>query len=496
MSDNALTGLDDAFARREDPSARQLGAREDHGVVPFLLADREPADLELARPGHLTRPLRDRLPWLELYFAVQFGWGALLFVPGAQEYRAVIRALPYVSSLVLLALYLPAVRGTFPAGSRWMLGALAVLAANLLHPTSQPYAGIAQWLFQLAIAAPLFWACGAVRSRRQIARALLVIFLLNCASAGLGILQVYFPDRMMPAQLNSLGLQLNDFYIDSQSYMGPDGRIITRPPGLSDMPGGAALAGGLAALFGMGLVTRSKSFGQRVGALAAIAIGLTVIYLTQVRSILLMVIAAAIVLCLVALRQRRLAAAGWIAAAGGGLLVAGFLWASAIGGQSVEQRFLGIGELGAVRTYQESRGHFLSYTLEELLNEFPLGAGVGRWGMMNTYFGDSTDLRSGPLYVEIQLTGWLLDGGIPMWILYGGALLMALLAAFRLTGSGNDDLRQTAALVLAVQVMVVSLAMVGPVFNTQMGMLFWACASLLYGMATVPLSDDAAEERA
>ena len=165
--------------------------------------------------------------------------------------------------------------------------------------------------------------------------------------------------------------------------------------------------------------------------------------------------------------------------------MASFFWASSVGGDSIEQRFLGMREAGVVRTYQESRGHFLAYTVQELLDEFPLGAGVGRWGMMSTYFGDPTDLKAAPLYVEIQLTGWLLDGGIPMWILYGGGVLFSLLASLRLTSSPDPELGHTALVVLAVQVMIAGMAMVGPAFNTQLGMLFWACASMLHGMANV-----------
>ena len=71
------------------------------------------------------------------------------------------------------------------------------------------------------------------------------------------------------------------------------------------------------------------------------------------------------------------------------------------------------------------------YTLSELLYEFPLGAGLGRWGMMQVYFGDPTLWQAPPIHVEIQPTGWLLDGGVPMWLLYGGALVMALRTRYR-----------------------------------------------------------------
>ena len=35
--------------------------------------------------------------------------------------------------------------------------------------------------------------------------------------------------------------------------------------------------------------------------------------------------------------------------------------------------------------------------------EFPLGAGLGRWGMMHVYFGDPTLWQAPPIHVEVQL---------------------------------------------------------------------------------------------
>jgi hypothetical protein len=497
MSENTLAALDEAFTSPPATEPHTLAV-----VVPFGDERYEQQAVQAPRASAISRtqslPLRDRWPWLELYFVVQFAWGAVLFLPGAQDYRPIVRALPYASSLALLGLYLPApMSAGFPMASRWLLAALGLLALNLLHPTTQPFAGMAQWIFQLAIAAPVFWTCKALRSRSQVERVFLVILILNAASAGLGILQVYFPDQFMPSQFSSLGMQLNDAYVDSQTYLGRDGRWVVRPPGLSDQPGGAAIAGSLAALLGLALSVRARTAARLIGAMASVALGLTVIYLTQIRSVLLMVIGAAALLCVLFLRQRRFAAAGWIAGTGGVLVVAGFLWAASVGGESVEQRFLGITEAGAVRTYQESRGHFLAYTVGELLDEFPIGAGVGRWGMMNTYFGDAANVRAEPIYVEIQLTGWLLDGGVPMWILYGGAIFLSLLGTFRLIRRNADpDVGHYASLVLAVQVLIVGMAMAGPAFNSQLGMLFWSCASAVHGLTIVARDESSSEEAA
>ena len=118
----------------------------------------------------------------------------------------------------------------------------------------------------------------------------------------------------------------------------------------------------------------------------------------------------------------------WIAGSAGALVVASFTWAVAVGGESVVERFQSILDVGVVQSYQENRGIFLSYTLQELLYEYPFGAGIGRWGMMTAYFGDPTNWQFPSLWAEIQPTGWLYDGGILLWVFYGGAIVQRYLS--------------------------------------------------------------------
>jgi hypothetical protein len=56
----------------------------------------------------------------------------------------------------------------------------------------------------------------------------------------------------------------------------------------------------------------------------------------------------------------------------------------------------------------------LKITFRKLLFEYPLGCGVGRWGMMTYYFGRFDANPNPAVFVEIQPTGWLFDGGIPL----------------------------------------------------------------------------------
>jgi hypothetical protein len=489
MSENVLAKIDEAFARRTarrigrpplvQPVAREAGAALDN------------ADSETDADAQESSALDHR--WLYLFMSIQFFWGVLLFVPGAQAFRSIVRALPYVSGLGLLCLYLvqpsPVRR---PKASALLLAALLLLTVNLLHSSSQLTAGIAQCLFQLCIAAPMFWAYKTVRSPRQAEQLLVFVLFANFVSAALGVLQVYEPARFMPPQLSG---QLDADWLDMMTYVGASGQTITRPPGLSDTPGGAAVAGGLTALLGLGLTLRARKPWQTACVVVMSAIGLAAVYLAQVRSVLLMTVGAAAVLGVMALRQGRFARAGWLAGMAAALVVASFFWAASVGGSSIERRFLDLREQGTLSVYRENRGAFLAYTTGELLEQYPLGAGVGRWGMMNQYFGNPNEFQSTPIYVEIQLTGWLLDGGVPMWLLYGGAILLSMFVVFRMASSHDSLLSEVAMIVMSVQVFITGMSMAGPAFNTQLGILFWTLVSATHGAASSPGSEESEFQR-
>jgi hypothetical protein len=477
MSDDLLATLDERIAAVRDRAGTSTNASPG-----ALAAHARFRPIEQQAAADVS--LRDRWPWVEWFVYAQFLWGALLFVPGAQAYRPLIRALPYATSVGLLALYVtqrtPWIKA--PGSASFMIAALAVLVANLLHPTTQFLAGAMQCVFQLMIAAPVFWAWKAVHDEQRLLRIVRLVFLLNVLSAGVGALQVYMPDVFLPPQFSALGLQLSDTWVDELSYEGAGGRTIVRPPGLTDQPGAASVAGTIAAVLGLGLTLLARTTATRVSGVGGAALGLFVLYLTQVRSLLLMCVAAFALMAALMFRRGRFAAGTWLLAGGATLVLSAFFWAVSVGGERVEQRFIEMTRRGAVQTYRENRGHFLSYTVGELLDEYPLGAGVGRWGMMYIYFGDPTNLAAPPIYVEIQPTGWLLDGGVPLWICYGGAILAAFATAWRLAAQRfSPAMADIASLVLPVLLAIVGMSLAGPIFNTQVGILFWFLVGSLYG---------------
>ncbi|MBI4519861.1 MAG: hypothetical protein HY701_03425 [Gemmatimonadetes bacterium] len=440
---------------------------------PYLATEDEVAPVEDRRWG-----------WIEIFLAIQLLWGVLLFVPGIQPFRVYVRALPYVSSLAAFAYYLAWTTGErLHTSSQWLIAVLALLSLNLLHEETHLIAGIAQAVLQLSIAAPMFWVGRTVRTEARLHRVLLIMFWASFASAAVGVLQVYYPDRFLPPEFSGLARQLNPAYVMALSYVGADGRLIIRPSGFSDLPGGAAIAGLLTVIVGVALAVYGQpSRLRRIVYLGAAGIGMTVLYLTQVRSLTILAPVAVMMFAAVRLRQGRWAEGAWVAG-GSALLVAGsFAWAVALGGTSLEERFFELFETGLFTSFQENRGLFLEYTLYELLFEFPFGAGLGRWGMMHVYFSDPAMWLAPPIHVEIQITGWLLDGGVPMWICYGGALASAVWFAYRTATRGpTERIQYFATVTLAIQVMTFGLCFTGPVFNTQLGLQFWLLTAALAG---------------
>jgi hypothetical protein len=197
-----------------------------------------------------------------------------------------------------------------------------------------------------------------------------------------------------------------------------------------------------------------------------------------------MAILSVLMFAAVRFRQGRILQSGWIAVGGAGLVAASFIWAAALGGEALAERFSGLMDTGFFTTFQENRGLFLQYTLDELLFKYPWGAGLGRWGMMQVYFGDASMWLAPPIHVEIQMTGWLLDGGVLMWLFYGGALFAALRFGYLLAVRGvTDSFQYFATIVLAIQLTIIGLCFTGPVFNTQLGIEFWTVTGALYGAA-------------
>jgi hypothetical protein len=424
--------------------------------------------------------------WPEAFIALQLLWGIVFFVPGAQAYRTYLRAMPYIISGASVLYYFRRATGEpLPAAARWLLASAVLLSVNLLHSTTHLMAGFGQIVFQISIAAPAFWMVRAIRTESRLNGFLWVLYAASFVGSAVGILQVYFPERFLPGEFSALAQTLNPNVISSLTYVGAAGRAIVRPPGLSDIPGGAAVAGMMTTILGLTLaMRRGQSWVVRLVCLSGGAVGMTTLFLTHVRSLSLLA-AGVIALCAgLRFRQGRTIDSIVIVTAGSSVVAAAYLWAVSVGGDAVTQRFLVLWSDGLFRTFDQTRGLFVRYTVTELLYQFPLGAGVGRWGMMQLLFGDPTLWQAPPIYVEIQPTGWLLDGGVPLLLVYSGALFVTLRHAYRLACDPRGHLLQDLATVsCCLQLCIAALCLTGPVFNTQLGIQFWAVGGALAGAA-------------
>ena len=424
---------------------------------------------------------RCRWGWLEAFVITLFLLNGLLLLPGAQALRFVIRAAPYAASLLALIWSLHRNRAALRMpGAAWLVLVLGLLVANLLHPATQPFSGVAQCLQQLAIAAPVFWCPPLIDGERRLERLLRLVYFANAIGAFVGLLQIYDPQHFLPAQFST---NASETWIGSLMFVGPGGHLMVRPPGLSDLPGGAAIAAFLTAIFAIAFGARkgTRVWLRLVHAVAA-AVGISVLYLTQVRSLAIMTAVCLALLFLLSLKRQITWNRTWLAASTLCLMLGAFTYAVAVGGQTVRERFIRLAGTGLLETLDSSRGWHWRWTFDEGLKQYPFGAGLGRWGMVSTYFADRTLPDAEPLWAEIQLTGWLYDGGVPLWLLYGSALIASMLFLLRTACvSPSPSLTFAAALVFCVNFGIIGQVFSGPCFNTPLGLKYWLFAAIVWG---------------
>jgi hypothetical protein len=403
-------------------------------------------------------------------------------VPALGALRMVWRCASFGLSLALLGL-VPG-RGPGHPCRSWAPVILGLVALGFLHPTTNTLAAAgAQWALYLAVLAPLFWTSRMRVEPAMLRRLLLLFWAFQTASAAVGVLQVTFPGRFQP-NLSTVYTSLDEDRLASLKVTLANGERVFRPMGLTDAPGGAAYAGMYAVLFGVGFLLLDRRGLVRLAAVAGMGVGLFCIYLSQTRSVLIMTgVSAASLAAVLALRGDwgRLLTVLTVAVV---VVVVSFSWAVAVGGKSVTDRLSTLTADRADDVYYRNRGHFLEETLDYWLPRYPFGAGLGRWGMMNQYFGDKKDLYAESLWVEIQWTGWLFDGGVPLVLVYAGALVLACATAWRVARSRlPGGLPLAGALILAYDVGAASVTFNYPLFIGQGGLEFWLLNAALFAAA-------------
>jgi hypothetical protein len=398
------------------------------------------------------------------------------------------------SSLLLLILLPGQARLPHPAlkPAFWVL---AIVGLSFLNPGTNAWlAAAAQIAMYLAILGPLFWVPRLRINAKTLERALLMIWAFQTLSAVVGILQVYYPGRFQPA-ISAVVLASRS-HGESLKYVNGFGQNVFRPMGLTDYPGGACWAGFYAALIGLGLFTLERRISRQAIYSFSMIAGITTIYLSQVRSVFVMLCVSALTfIALCSRRKLAMLAAGSRAhferikltrtiAVVVVATLAGSSWGLSVGGKSVRERFGTLTAQSPGQVYQDSRGLFLTYTVETLVPEYPLGAGLGRWGMMNYYCGDHSGFAGPALWSEIQWTGWLYDGGVLLVVAYAVTLLAALLTAYKIAFNPFDGkLAVLAAVVFAYDLGAIADTFDSNVFISQEGLNFWMLNAVLFAAA-------------
>jgi hypothetical protein len=163
------------------------------------------------------------------------------------------------------------------------------------------------------------------------------------------------------------------------------------------------------------------------------------------------------------------------------IFLATFSWATRVGGKSTQSRLSSLAAGSAGEVYHEGRGKFFEDIFQEVLPRYPWGGGLGRWGMINGYFGDNSDLVSQPFWVEIQWTAWVVDGGIFMLIAYPIALLITCQTTGRIAlNTKLPSFSIWSTLIFGYNIGAVATTFGYPLFMSQGGMEFWLLNSALF----------------
>lgn len=411
---------------------------------------------------------------------------ALLFMPGTQAIRLPLRVASFaigVGMLVWLRLMrnLP-VLPSHPARA-WLMATLVYLAVMILHPTTNSLSGaIAQIGLYFCVMSPLFWAPYLVKSPEHLRRLVVLLLITNGINAAVGVLQVYDPDTWLPEEFSRVVTE-SRYGLAPVSYIGPNGVRIVRPPGLFDTPGAVAGPGMFAALLGLIFAASPIWAGYRLVAGGFAMAGVMAIYLSQVRISLVVLVGMMAAYLFVLFAQRRTSRAIVFAAILSLAVALGLAGARTLGGMGIVDRVLTLFEDDPFAIYYASRGNQVAYAFNDLMADAPLGSGLGRWGMAANYFSDPTNRDSPPIWAEIQLNGWLIDGGVVVLFTYLMALIVTALHEWRVATVALDDwVRASGAVVLAANLGAAALVFSFTPFVSQVGMQYWFLAGALHGV--------------
>jgi len=249
-----------------------------------------------------------------------------------------------------------------------------------------------------------------------------------------------------------------------------------RPMGLTDAPGGVASAGFDATLFGLYIVLTRPFRGATATGVVSMVIGLACLYLSQIRALLVTLGVCCVALLAMFAATGRLSRVMSMLALGALVALLGFELAYFLAGDQVSNRVASLIAEDPATVYRINRGRMVEWAFNELLPRYPLGAGLGRWGMVHAYFGEGVE----GVPAEVQWAGWIADGGILLVLAYPIAILVGIGAAVRAALTNTAQARGLmAGLIAAHGIGTLALTFNFAVFMSSAGVQFWLLNALL-----------------
>jgi len=405
---------------------------------------------------------------LAAFFIVSLGCQFAIALGLWPAARVVLRAAPFVASIAMLLAVTGPRRnhGAFP----WAAAALGITWLQMLNPGGAgAVASFAQACLSTAVLAPLFWANRLRISQRSMVSLLTVWWAFHIVSTALGILQIYWPDTFVFGIADRLR-QLEPDYLESLMITRPDGVRVFRPTGLTDVPGGATISALYAFVVAAVLAVTSGRKSLRHVSVVAMLVAATCLFVCEVRSTVLVALICVGVAAGTLMAGGKAGLARRMSFALVLVVLTGFLWAVSAGGSGISDRFATLLQGSPSDVYYKNRGFFVQQTLAEVLPEYPLGAGLGRWGMMSAYFWEEGG--PAPLHAEVQWTGWVFDGGLPLLVVYFGMLVTTLSYGWRVATSSAGPYWSWAVILFALNCGIAALTLNSPVFASQAGLDF------------------------
>src|SRR5262249_9928318 len=132
---------------------------------------------------------------------------------------------------------------------------------------------------------------------------------------------------------------VSTFKAKALSYIGNNGETIIRPTGLFDSPGAVAGPGMYAGLLGLIFFFSASGFWKKSVALLCSLLGVSVIYLTQVRTSLIVLAGMLCIYLWALLIRHRVIQAATLLTVAASLILAAFSLALFLGGGSIRDRF-------------------------------------------------------------------------------------------------------------------------------------------------------------